>query len=378
MSVFDALVGQEHVIEVLERAVADPRSMTHAWLFTGPPGSGRSVAARAFAAALQCERGGCGECRDCRQALNGTHPDITYVTTQKVIIDIREVRELVTIAARSASQGRWRIVVIEDADRMVERTSNVLLKAIEEPAEHTVWLLCAPSQDDVIVTIRSRCRPLALRIPPAEAVAELLVTRDGVEPAAALAAARAAQSHIGIAKRLATSPEAAERRRAIMAVPESIRGVADAVLIAAQLMERATEEAAAVATERDTSEKANLMRSLGIAEGDKIPPQIRGQIRALEEDQKRRVTRVQRDCLDRVMVDLLSFYRDVATRQLDAGVALVNEDVAASVAQIASGSSPEQTIRRIEAIQQARRRLDANVAPLLAVEAMCVGLRPQG
>ena len=378
MSVFDALVGQEHVIEVLERAVADPRSMTHAWLFTGPPGSGRSVAARAFAAALQCERGGCGECRDCRQALNGTHPDITYVTTQKVIIDIREVRELVTIAARSASQGRWRIVVIEDADRMVERTSNVLLKAIEEPAEHTVWLLCAPSQDDVIVTIRSRCRPLALRIPPAEAVAELLVTRDGVEPAAALAAARAAQSHSGIAKRLATSPEAAERRRAIMAVPESIRGVADAVLIAAQLMERATEEAAAVATERDTSEKANLMRSLGIAEGDKIPPQIRGQIRALEEDQKRRVTRVQRDCLDRVMVDLLSFYRDVATRQLDAGVALVNEDVAASVAQIASGSSPEQTIRRIEAIQQARRRLDANVAPLLAVEAMCVGLRPQG
>ena len=378
MSVFDALVGQEHVIEVLERAVADPRSMTHAWLFTGPPGSGRSVAARAFAAALQCERGGCGECRDCRQALNGTHPDITYVTTQKVIIDIREVRELVTIAARSASQGRWRIVVIEDADRMVERTSNVLLKAIEEPAEHTVWLLCAPSQDDVIVTIRSRCRPLALRIPPAEAVAELLVTRDGVEPAAALAAARAAQSHIGIAKRLATSPEAAERRRAIMAVPESIRGVADAMLIAAQLMERATEEAAAVATERDTSEKANLMRSLGIAEGDKIPPQIRGQIRALEEDQKRRVTRVQRDCLDRVMVDLLSFYRDVATRQLDAGVALVNEDVAASVAQIASGSSPEQTIRRIEAIQQARRRLDANVAPLLAVEAMCVGLRPQG
>ena len=378
MSVFDALVGQEHVIEVLERAVADPRSMTHAWLFTGPPGSGRSVAARAFAAALQCERGGCGECRDCRQALNGTHPDITYVTTQKVIIDIREVRELVTIAARSASQGRWRIVVIEDADRMVERTSNVLLKAIEEPAEHTVWLLCAPSQDDVIVTIRSRCRPLALRIPPAEAVAELLVTRDGVEPAAALAAARAAQSHIGIAKRLATSPEAAERRRAIMAVPESIRGVADAVLIAAQLMERATEEAAAVATERDTSERAHLMRSLGIAEGDKIPPQIRGQIRALEEDQKRRVTRVQRDCLDRVMVDLLSFYRDVATRQLDAGVALVNEDVAASVAQIASGSSPEQTIRRIEAIQQARRRLDANVAPLLAVEAMCVGLRPQG
>ncbi|MDN5558068.1 MAG: DNA polymerase III subunit delta' [Ruaniaceae bacterium] len=378
MSVFDALVGQEHVIEVLERAVADPRSMTHAWLFTGPPGSGRSVAARAFAAALQCERGGCGECRDCRQALNGTHPDVTYVTTDKVIIDIREVRELVTIAARSASQGRWRIIVIEDADRMVERTSNVLLKAIEEPAERTVWLLCAPSQDDVMVTIRSRCRPVALRIPPAEAVAELLVTRDGVDPATALAAARAAQSHIGIAKRLATNPEAADRRRAIMDVPGSIRGVADAVLVAARLMERASEEATAVATERDAAEKAALMRTFGIAEGDKIPPQLRSQIRTLQEDQKRRATRVQRDALDRVMVDLLSFYRDVAARQLGSRVELVNADFTSSVEQIAADSSSEQTLRRIEAIQQARRRLDANVAPLLAVEAMCVGLRPQG
>lgn len=378
MSVFDALVGQEHVIEVLERAVADPRSMTHAWLFTGPPGSGRSVAARAFAAALQCERGGCGECRDCRQTLNGTHPDVTYVTTDKVIIDIREVRELVTIAARSASQGRWRIIVIEDADRMVERTSNVLLKAIEEPAERTVWLLCAPSQDDVMVTIRSRCRPVALRIPPAEAVAELLVTRDGVDPATALAAARAAQSHIGIAKRLATNPEAADRRRAIMDVPGSIRGVADAVLVAARLMERASEEATAVATERDAAEKAALMRTFGIAEGDKIPPQLRSQIRTLQEDQKRRATRVQRDALDRVMVDLLSFYRDVAARQLGSRVELVNADFTSSVEQIAADSSSEQTLRRIEAIQQARRRLDANVAPLLAVEAMCVGLRPQG
>lgn len=378
MSVFDVLVGQEHVVEVLERAVADPRSMTHAWLFTGPPGSGRSVAARAFAAALQCENGGCGECRDCRQTMGGTHPDVTYVTTDKVIIDIKEVRQLVTTAARSASQGRWRIVVIEDADRMVERTSNVLLKAIEEPAERTVWLLCAPSLDDVMVTIRSRCRPVSLRIPPAQAVADLLVSRDGVEPEVALAAARAAQSHIGIAKRLATNPEAAERRRAIMGVPSSIRGVADAVLVAADLVERASEEANAVGAERDAVEKANLMRTLGIEDGEKIPPQMRGQIRQLEEDQKRRATRVQRDALDRIMVDLLSFYRDVSTRQLGSDVDLVNSDFAQDIERIAAESTPEQTVRRIEAIQQARRRLDANVAPLLTVEAMAVGLRPQG
>ena len=229
-----------------------------------------------------------------------------------------------------------------------------------------------------MVTIRSRCRPVALRIPPAEAVAELLVTRDGVDPATALAAARAAQSHIGIAKRLATNPEAADRRRAIMDVPGSIRGVADAVLVAARLMERASEEATAVATERDAAEKAALMRTFGIAEGDKIPPQLRSQIRTLQEDQKRRATRVQRDALDRVMVDLLSFYRDVAARQLGSRVELVNADFTSSVEQIAADSSSEQTLRRIEAIQQVRRRLDANVAPLLAVEAMCVGLRPQG
>lgn len=378
MSVYDSLVGQEHVVEVLQRAVADPRSMTHAWLFTGPPGSGRSVAARAFAAALQCPNGGCGECRDCRQAMGGTHPDVTYVTTEKVIIDIREVRELVTTAARSASQGRWRIVVIEDADRMVERTSNVLLKAIEEPAERTVWLLCAPSLDDVMVTIRSRCRPIGLRIPPAGAVADLLVSRDGVDPAVALDAARAAQSHIGIAKRLATNPEAAERRRQLMSVPTSIRGVADAVLVAADLVDRAAESAAAVATERDAEEKAALMRTLGIEDGEKIPPQVRGQIRALEDDQKRRKTRVQRDVLDRTMVDLLSFYRDVATRLCGADVDLVNADMAADIDRIVSESNPEQNVRRIEAIQQARRRLEANVSPLLAVEAMCVALRPQG
>lgn len=379
MSVWDGLVGQEHVVETLRRAVADPRSMTHAWLFTGPPGSGRSVAARAFAAALQCEATppGCGTCKACRTAMNATHPDITNVSTEKVVIDIREVRELVATASRSASQGRWRIVIVEDADRMVERTSNVLLKSIEEPPEHTVWLLCAPSPDDVIVTIRSRCRQVNLRIPPADAVADLLVRRDGVDPGVAAIAARAAQSHVGMALRLATDPRARERRRRLLGIPTSIRGVGDAVLEAAVLVEGAAAEAKDVAARRDEGERAELLRALGIGDGP-VPPAARAQVRQLEEQQKKRGTRVQRDALDRSMVDLLAYYRDVLAVQFGSDVDLVNADLSAAIRDLAARSTPEQTLRRMDAIGEARTRLAGNVAPLLAVEAMLIALRPQG
>lgn len=380
MSVWDSLIGQDHVVDVLSGAVADPRAMTHAWLLTGPPGSGRSVAARAFAAALQCEAtpAGCGECRACRTVLAGTHPDVTFVATDRVVINIEEVRALVSTAARSASQGRWRVIVVEDADRMVERTSNVLLKSIEEPAEQTVWLLCAPSPEDVIITIRSRCRHVGLRIPDAQAVADLLVERDGVEPELALRSARAAQSHVGIAKRLATNEEARARRRHLLLLPARIRGVGDAVLEAAALVDGATTEAKAVAAALDDEERAELLRTLGVQEGERVPPALRAQIRHLEENQKRRATRVQRDALDRAMTDLLSFYRDVAAVQFDADVHLVNEDVADEIRAVAADSTPEQTIRRMDAIGEARARLSQNVAALLAVEAMLIALRPQG
>lgn len=202
MSVWDDVVGQEQAVATLRAAATDPAAMTHAWLLTGPPGSGRSNAARAFAAALQCEQGGCGRCQACRTTLAGTHPDVTLVATELVTIKIDDVRDLVTVASRSPSQGRRRVIVVEDADRMAERTTNVLLKAIEEPAPHTVWILCAPSPQDVLVTIRSRCRGVVLRVPPVEAVAGLLVQRDGVDEHVALVAARAAQSHIGLARRL--------------------------------------------------------------------------------------------------------------------------------------------------------------------------------
>ncbi len=375
MSVWDALVGQEAATAVLRGAVADPQAMTHAWLITGPPGSGRSTAARAFAAALQCLEGGCGTCPACRTTLGGTHADVTVVATQKVTIAIDEVRDLISLAQRSPSQGRWRVIIVEDADRMVERTSNVLLKAIEEPPPRTVWLLCAPSAEDVVVTIRSRSRALALRVPPVADVAALLVARDGIAPEVAEAAARAAQSHVGLARRLARDPAARERRSRTLELAAGIRGVGDAVLAAADLVEVATAESKAATEDRDAAEKAALLHTLGAEDSQTLPPTLRAQVRQLEEDQKRRATRALRDELDRAALDLLSMYRDVLVVQLGAGVELINPEQ--DVHRLAAESTPEQTLRRMDAIGEARTRLAGNVAPLLAMEAMAVALRPQ-
>ncbi|MFF3064278.1 DNA polymerase III subunit delta' [Oerskovia sp. NPDC057915] len=378
MTVWDDVVGQEHAVEMLSAAATDPAAMTHGWLLTGPPGSGRSNAARAFAAALQCEQGGCGVCQACTTTLAGTHADVTIVATEKVTIAIDEVRDLVGVASRRPSQGRWRVIIVEDADRMAERTTNVLLKAIEEPPPRTVWVLCAPSPQDVLVTIRSRCRGVALRVPPVEAVARLLVARDGVDPVVAEAAARAAQSHIGLARRLARDGKARERRSSVLALARRIRGVGDAVVAAGELVEVAQAEAKAATEERDAIEKAELLRALGVEPGGTMPPRLRSQLTDLEKDQKRRATRHQRDVLDRSMLDLLSLYRDVLVVQLGAKVDLVNAELAETVQALAEDSTPEQTVRRMDAIGVARERLGGNVAPLLALEAMAIALRPQG
>jgi DNA polymerase III subunit delta' len=394
VSVWDDVVGQEAAIVTLKHAVraaaemvaAGPRSatvagMTHAWLLTGPPGSGRSTAARAFAAALQCPEGGCGHCKPCLTALAGTHADVSLIATEHVQLRVDDVRPLIQTAQRSPSAGRWRVIVIEDADRLNDSSGNVLLKAIEEPPPRTVWLLCAPSADDVLVTIRSRCRRIGLRIPPVDAVAALLVRRDGADPAVAAFAARSAQSHIGLARRLALDEGARIRRREVLKLPGKLRSVGAAVLAAGQLVEVAAEESKARTTERDAVERAALLHSLGAEGLSTLPPAVRSQVRQLEENQKRRATRAQRDVLDRSLVDLLSLYRDVLVLQFGAigegsGVELVNAELAELLWSEAQASTATATLRRMEAIGQARERIEANVSPLLAVEALMVQLRP--
>lgn len=377
MSLWASLVGQPEAVAVLSEAARRDSAMTHAWLVTGPPGSGRSVAARAFAAALQAPGDEAGTSADARNVMSGTHPDVTVLATEKVVIAIKEARELVSLAQRAPSQGRWRVIIIEDADRMGEQTGNVLLKAIEEPPPRTVWVLCAPSPQDVLVTIRSRCRGVNLRVPPAQAVADLLVSRDGIEPGLALECALAAQSHVGMARRLATHPPARQFRRSVLEIGSRIRGVGDAVLAAGDLVEQATEQSKAATTERDEAEKAELLRTLGAQEGGRVPPALRAQLRQLEEEQKRRSRRALLDVLDRAMVDLLSFYRDVLLTQLGSDVELVNRAAAEQVREVATASTPEASVHRMQAIGTARTRLAGNAAPLLAVEAMAVALRPQ-
>ncbi|MDT5037782.1 MAG: polymerase subunit delta [Micromonosporaceae bacterium] len=408
--VFVALIGQDDAVVTLTRAsvaaaaqvakargdlpIVDPRSggvpaagasmdpaaMTHAWLFTGPPGSGRSVAARAFAAALQCPTGGCGACQACRTTLGGTHADVRFVVPEGLTIGVGEMRALVLRAASSPTQGRWQVLMVEDADRLTEAAGNALLKAIEEPPPRTVFLLCTPSThpDDISVTIRSRCRVVPLRQPPADAVAAVLRQRDGTDAETADWAAAAAQGHVGRARRLARDPQARARRDAVLAVPRRLTGVGACFDAANALIDAAEAEAAAVVSDLDAGEKAALETALGFGGTGRgaaaAARGVTGQIRDLERRQKSRATRAQRDALDRALVDLAGFYRDVLARTFGAGVPPIHRDTADLAATAAGRWSPESTLRRLEAVLNCRAEIDANVKPRIAVEAMMLAL----
>jgi DNA polymerase III subunit delta' len=384
MTVFDGLIGQDRVVDVLQTAVAAAASasrgeassgMTHAWLFTGPPGSGRSVAARAFAAALQCSQGGCGECHECHTAMSGSHPDVTIVVPAGLHLLIAEAREIVASSARAPVLGRWQVTIIEDADRMEERTGNTLLKALEEPPPRGVFLLCAPSPEDLLPTIRSRCRLVTLRIPPYDAVADHLM-REGIDRETAEFAARAAQGHIGRARRLGRDEEARRRRREVLKVPTQVATVGGCFAAAADLVQAAREEATVLTGELDVTEAAALRDALGDTggRGKARPRGAAAAVADLERRQKSRSTRTQRDALDRALIDLAAFYRDVLAVQVGAGVDPVNLDLERPVRALAESSSPESTLRRIEAVLACREAIDTNVAPLLAVEAMALSL----
>jgi len=376
VSVWDQLAGQEAVVGQLQAAVAG--GMTHAWLFTGPPGSGRSVAARAFAAALLCENGGCGVCPSCRQVRAGTHADLLLVRPEGLSYGVKQTRDLVLRAAGAPAGGRWLVVLFEDADRCTEQAANALLKAIEEPAPRTVWLLCAPSAEDLVTTIRSRCRVVTLRVPPSEAVARVLAERDGIDHDRALAAARAAQGHVGRARRLVTDPSAAARRAAVLQVPVQATSLGPALAVAASLVKSAEDEAKSVTEQLDEPEREALRQAFG--EGStgkgvaKAMRGVAGAMKDLEDRQKSRATRVKRDTLDGALLDLAAFYRDVLMVQYGADVELANADRIEDVRRLAAAAPPEATLRRIEAIMRCRERLTLNVAPLLAVEEMTISL----
>ena len=361
--------GQGDAVAALQAAASDPAQLAHAWLITGPPGSGRSTLAYAFAAALIAEP---GDEAAMRQVLAVTHPDLTALRTEGVVISIRDARALVERSYFSPSLGRYRVIVMEDADRMVERTSNVLLKALEEPPEKTVWILCAPSDADLLPTIRSRVRMLRLREPDVADVARLITARTGVDAAVAEQSARLAQRHIGMAQRLATDDASRRRRESTLRDVLAVRGVSDAVEVAGRVVAAATDDAKALTAERDEAEREALLRTLGIAPGAPVPPAVRGQLNALQDDQKRRATRSLRDGIDRVLTDLESMYRDALMLQFGRGDDLINLELADDLRSLATAWTPDRTLVVLDRIAATRTNLQGNAAPLLALESMLI------
>jgi len=379
-SVFDNLIDQEHVISILQEAVSaasdstnQSQEMTHAWLFTGPPGSGRSNAALAFAAALVCRNGGCNDCTDCKTATTGSHADVELIKTEGLSIKIDEVRELITRASWSPAVGNYRVVVIEDADRLTESAANALLKAIEEPGLRTVWLLCAPSSTDVLPTIRSRTRSLVLRTPSIAAVAKLL-EKEKFSPAMADFAARVSQGHIGRARHLAKSEEARTRRQAILKISLMITDIASAFKAAQVLVEAAKAEAEEEAERRDDVEISALKEAWG-QQGSKLTQGGSKAVKELEKEQKSRTTRMVRDYLDRALLDIATLYRDILLIQSNAPDSIINTDLISEMTKIAESTEAEATLAKLEAIMSARTNLSHNAAPLLTIEALMVLLK---
>lgn len=380
MTVWDALVGQRPAVSALRSAAAG-RGMSHAWLFTGPPGSGRSNAALAFAAALQCrpadgETVGCGVCEECRTVLAATHRDVTRVRTEKLSIGVDEVRDLVRRSALSPVGDGYQLLLVEDADRLTDPAANALLKAIEEPGARTVWLLCAPTPEDLLPTIRSRCRLVTLTTPSVDDVAEFLARADGVAPDLASYAARASQGHIGRARALARDEQTRERRTSVVTMPSRLTSLGACMSAASSLTEMSKEEADAITAELDARERADLAAAHGVVERGRRPREYAPALAALERGQRSRAKRRHLDVIDRGLMDLVSVYRDAIVIGTGAGTQLVNQELADDLDSLARAATPESHLRRIEAIFTAREQLlEFNVPPALALESMMVALR---
>ena len=383
MSVWDSLVGQKPVIDMLSRiAQGDPSQITQSWLICGPPGSGRSNMARAFAAALESPDHGMSAepTRVTQQVLAGTHPDVTVLTTNKVTIGIDQVREIITTSEQMPATAPWRIIIIEDVDRMLERTTNVLLKEIEEPAEHCIWLLCAPSAQDVLPTIRSRTRIVNLAVPSTQAVAGFLTSTTNVEPKVAQRAARLAEGHIGIAKLYATDERVMSDRDELVVGVLNLARASDAVLSAGNLIDNAKAQAEADANRITAGQEAEFRRINGLAPSDRIPPKLRGAFNqiAKKDDVKRLVTRRTRDVLDRALNSIASIYRDVAVLQNNAedSVGLINLENRSSITELSVRLNRAGAVTRLDEVAHARKRLAGNGNPLLVFESLFCALIP--
>jgi DNA polymerase-3 subunit delta' len=373
--VFRDVVSQPEAVDQLLGAIGSENNVHHAWLFTGPPGSGRSQLALAFAASLLCAEGGCGSCNSCQMIQSRNHPDVQVLNTERVLISIDEVTEFVEKSIQRPAIGKYRVMVIEDADRMSERTSNLLLKSLEEPPKGTIWMICAPSEADLLPTIRSRVRRVQLKLPTVEAVAQLLVEKYGIGVELAQQSAAQAQSHVGMARRLASNAGARDRRSQALQAVLSITDIPSAMAVSEVLAKLAESDGAQLTAEQDEAERKELFLSLGVSEESKLNPSSRAQLRRLEEAQKRRATRSKRDGLDRILIDLMGLYRDVLTVQLGAGEPLINIDLVQEITKLASESTQAQSIHNIEEIEKVRYRMERNVRDSYLLDSLAITFR---
>ena len=387
MSVWQEVVDQEEVVNQLKVAVTDvakaktktaSAAFTQTWLITGPPGSGRSTAARAFAAAIQCDQGGCGECRSCKQILNNSHQDVTVVAPTGLTIGVEDARDLIQKAYLEPSVGNWQVFIVEDADRLTPPAANALLKILEEPPTRTFFLLCAPAAEDVLPTIKSRCRHLGLRLPRTNQVAQLLIDRNDIEPELANFVAKAALGHVGVAKALATNPQARARREQTLQIPLNLDSLPACFVQAQQLYDNILALVEETQDERDEVEQSELLNAFGAGtEGVKksrVEFLARGAMKDLKDDQKSKRTRAIRDQLDRSLQDLLSLYRDVLFVQLGVEVDLINEELRSSIERLAKRATPTATRKALDAIQESRAAISASANPLLVLESLLINL----
>lgn len=388
MNVFDSLIGQEQAVAEMKHAAADAAkvaigergdAMTHAWLIVGPPGSGRSTLALAFAASLVCSNGGCGECIDCRNVAAGIHPDVEHVVPEGIIYKVEAARNLIERASLLPTRSPWHVIVVEDVDRFRIEAASTLLKSLEEPPAQTVWLLCAPTVDDVAPTIRSRCRLVLLTSPTLSAIAEQLSARFGIDSAMAAFAARTAQGHIGRARAIATDENVRIRRKQIMDIPTNLRSVSSCFELANNIVASANADTDSIVEPLDESDDQDIRTAFGEGSEGKglktVERQKKSALKDLEDRAKGRRRRVLMDQYDRVLLDLTSYYRDVLVIQSGAQVELVNEELREAITRVANVDGESETLNRIAAITETRDQIAANVNPLNAFESLLVSLR---
>ncbi|MFC6147214.1 DNA polymerase III subunit delta' [Corynebacterium nasicanis] len=359
-------------------------AMAHAWIITGPPGSGRSVAAVAFAAALQCsdpDEVGCGRCRDCRDVVAGAHTDVLHIVPAGLSIGIDDMRDMRSEAAKLPTVAPWRIIIIEDADRLTGPAADAILKVVEEPPERTVILLCAPSIDpeDFSPTLRSRCRHLYVPYPSVDKIVALLIDDTGASPENARLAAIASGRHIGRARRLVSDPAAQQRRAAALNLAEMVFHRDEAFKAATGFLKNVDKQVKEMSDDEDATELTTLERSLGKGGRGKGTQKAMdgsaGALSDLEKAQKTRRNRRKRDFIDLALVDLTGLYRDALMISTGAAVDLTHPDFEGLSRELAEKVGMPGLVECLDAVSAARHHISVNVTPTIAVDGMLGRIR---